>query len=81
MTIRKNFLFDKEIARHLEEISKEEGKTQTQAVQEAIENKYKYIKQKKKLEIFNSIVNSCNGDIGDIDIKKIKEEKAFNRAK
>ncbi len=81
MTIRKNFLFNKEIVRHLEEIAKEEGKTQTQAVQEAIESKYKYIKKKRKLEIFNLIINSCNGEIGDIDIKNIKEERALNRAK
>ena len=35
MTIRKNFLFDKEIARHLKEITKLKGQTQT--VQEFIE--------------------------------------------
>ena len=37
MTIRKNFLFDEEIAKHLEEIAKLKGQTQTQTVQEFIE--------------------------------------------
>ena len=47
MTIRKNFLFDDKVAKHLEEIAKAEGKTQTQIAQEAIEEKYKSISIQK----------------------------------
>ena len=58
MTIRKNFLFDEEVAMHLEEIAKVEGKTQTQLVQEAVEDRYKIIKQKKKLEALAKLAGS-----------------------
>jgi predicted transcriptional regulator len=47
MTVRKNFNFDEKVAKHLEEIAKVEGKTQTQIAQEAIEERYKQIAIKK----------------------------------
>ena len=43
MIVRKNFIFDSEVAKHIEEIAKLDGKTQTQVVQEAIEERYKEI--------------------------------------
>ena len=49
MTIRKNFLFDDEVAKHLEELAKVEGKTQTQIAQEAVEIQYKKNKYSKKI--------------------------------
>ena len=70
MTIRKNFLFDQEVAIHLEEIAKVEGKTQTQITQEAIEERYKKIKAKKKLEALERLAGSLTGKIGNIDIEK-----------
>ena len=37
MTVRKNFIFDEETARTIEEIAKEKGLTQTKIVKDAIE--------------------------------------------
>jgi len=72
MTIRKNFLFDEEIARHLEEIAKLKGQTQTQTVQEFIQNEYKKISAKKKLAILDEIAGSLTGKIGNIDAKEAR---------
>jgi predicted transcriptional regulator len=74
MTIRKNFLFDDEVAKHLEEIAKAEGKTQTQIAQEAIEEKYKTISRKRKLKALESLKGSLNGKIGDIDAKEARRQ-------
>jgi len=72
MTIRKNFLFEQKIAEQLEEIAKAEGKTQTQIAQEAIEERYKKIKMKKKLEALERLAGSLTGKIGDIDVKEAR---------
>jgi len=72
MTIRKNFLFEQKIAEQLEEIAKAEGKTQTQIAQEAIEERYKQIKMKKKLEALERLAGSLTGKIGDMDVKEAR---------
>ncbi len=72
MTVRKNFHFDDEVARHLEEIAKLEGKTQTQITQEAIEQMYKKISIKKKLALLDEIAGSLTGKIGNIDAKEAR---------
>ena len=69
MTVRKNFLFDNEVAKHLEEIAKIEGKTQTQITQEAIEERYKKINAQKKLEILDEIADSFHGLLTNVDAK------------
>ena len=79
MTIRKNFLFDDEVARHLEEIAKAEGKTQTQIVQEAIEERYKKISIEKKLEALDRITGSFSGLIGDTDAKDARREHVLEK--
>jgi hypothetical protein len=81
MTIRKNFHFDEEVAKHLAEIATLEGKTQTQIAQEAIEARYKQISTKKKLEALERLSGSMTELIGDVDIKKVREERAVKRAK
>lgn len=81
MTIRKNFLFDEEIARHLEEIAKLEGKTQTQTIQEFIEKEYKQISIKKKLAALDELAGSLTGKIGNVDAKEASVERALRRAK
>ena len=70
MTIRKNFLFEQSIVKHLEEIANSEGKTQTQIVQEAVEERYKKINAKKKLIALERLTGSLTGKIGNIDVKK-----------
>jgi len=81
MTIRKNFNFDDEVAKHLEELARVEGKTQTQIVQEMTEERYRQIRQKKKLEALEKLRASANGQIGDIDLKQVRIERAMKRAK
>ena len=80
MTIRKNFLFEQEVAKHLEELAKAEGKTQTQIVQEMTEERYRQIRKKKKLEALEKLKNSPAANIGDIDIRQIRIEKALKHA-
>ncbi len=74
MTIRKNFMFDEEVAKHLEEIAKSEGKTQTQVAQEAIEKAYKEITSQKRLEILEEIKDSFHGLLTDVDAKEGRVE-------
>ncbi len=82
MTVRKNFLFDDDVARHLEEIAREEGKSQKQIAQEAIEQRYEAIKQKRRMEAFKALVGSApEGSLKDVDIKGIQAERAIHRAK
>ncbi len=81
MTIRKNFLFEQEVAKHLEELAKAEGKTQTQIVQEMTEERYKLIRKKKKLDALEKLKNSPAANIGDIDIRQVRIEKALKHAK
>ena len=80
MTIRKNFLFEQEVAKHLEELAKAEGKTQTQIVQEMTEERYRQIRKKRKLEALEKLKNSPAANIGDIDIQQIRIEKALKHA-
>jgi len=80
MTIRKNFLFEHEVAKHLEELAKAEGKTQTQIVQEMTEERYRQILKKKKLDALEKLKNSPAANIGEIDIRQIRMEKALKHA-
>ena len=80
MTIRKNFNFEDETARAIEEIAKEEGITQTEAVKQAIELLRIERKRKKRLEALERLKNSPSANIGDIDIRQIRTEKALKHA-
>jgi predicted transcriptional regulator len=79
MTVRKNFHFDDTVAKHLEEIAKEEGKTQTQVTQEAIEERYKKISIKNKLAILDKLAGSLTGKIGDIDAKEARRTHVLEK--
>ena len=72
MTIRKNFIFDEEIAQHLKEIAERENVTQTQIVKELIEEKYEEISVEEKLEAFYAFAGSGTGLYGDLTIQEIK---------
>lgn len=74
MTVRKNFLLDDEIAKHLEEIAKKENKTQTDIIKNLIEDKYQEYSVQEKLEAFYSFAGSCPGMFTDQSIQSIKEE-------
>ena len=79
MTIRKNFLFEQNVAEHLAEIAKLEGKTQTQIAQEAIEERYKHISIKKKLAILDEIKDSCHGQLTNVDAKTSRKERVMEK--
>lgn len=79
MTIRKNFLFDKEVVLHLEKIAKQENTTQTNVIRNLIEEKYQEISVQEKLESFHKIVGCMSGKIGDdVTIQSIKAEMGSN---
>jgi len=51
-TVRKNFVFDKEVASHLDELAKQSNTSMTALVEEMIEEKYTDIKVKKRIKAF-----------------------------
>ncbi|WP_428024930.1 hypothetical protein [Arcobacter sp.] len=70
--IRKNFVFKKEVAQHLEEIAKREGKSMTKVMEELVEKKYSEVSKEDKLKAFYSFAGSGTGLFGDLTIQKIK---------
>ena len=70
--VRKNFIFKEEVAIHLEEIAKKDGKSMTFIVQELIEQRYDEISKEEKLEALYKFAGSSNGVFGDLTIQKIK---------
>ena len=77
MTVRKNFNFDEETAKHLEELAKAEGKTQTEITQEAIEKVYKEKARERKLQALQKLKQTPAAHIGDIDIRQARIQKAL----
>lgn len=74
-TVRKNFVFDKNIALYLEELAKETQQSMTSLVQEMIEERYKEIKVKKRMEAFKRIKGSATGLLTDTSIQEIKANR------
>jgi predicted DNA-binding ribbon-helix-helix protein len=75
VTVRKNFVFDKQIATYLEEIAKDAKQSMTALVQEMIEERYKQIKVKKRLKAFNRLKGSATGLFTDASIQSIKANR------
>ncbi len=75
VTVRKNFVFDKQISMHLEELAKETKQSMTSVLQEMIESRYKQIKSKKRLQAFNRIKDSATGLLGNESIQSIKANR------
>ncbi len=80
MTIRKNFNFNEETAKHLEEKAKREAKTQTQYIEDLIEKDIEEEKRAKRLAALEKLKNSPAANIGDIDIREMRIEKALKHA-
>lgn len=74
-TVRKNFVFDKQISIYLEELAKDTKQSMTALVQEMIENRYKEIKAKKRLQAFNRLKGSATGLLSDESIQSIKAQR------
>ncbi len=64
--VRKNFVFKKEVADHLEEIAKREGKSMTKVVEELVEKKYSEVSKEDKLKALHSFFDGMK----DINIPK-----------
>ena len=73
MSVRKNFLLDDEIAKHLEEIAKKENTTQTNVIKNMIEEKYQEYSKEEKLAAFRAIKGIPGAFLGK-SIQSIKEE-------
>ena len=79
MTVRKNFNFRDEVAKHLEEIARYEGKTMTQVVEEAVEERYRQISKEQKLKILDEIADSFHGLLTDVDAKSARLEHVMEK--
>ncbi len=75
ITVRKNFVFDQQIATYLEELAKDAKKSMTALVQEMIEERYKQIKVKKRLKAFNRLKGSATGLFTDESVQSIKANR------
>ena len=76
MTIRKNFVFDEKIAKHLEDLAKEQGTTQTAIVSNLIEEQMKEKLIQERLEALERFAGSSTGFLEGMSIQSIKEEMA-----
>ena len=74
-TVRKNFVFDRNIAEYLEELARETKQSMTSLVQEMIEERYKQIKVKKRMKAFYRIKGSATGLLTDTSIQEIKANR------
>jgi len=74
-TVRKNFVFDRNIAQYLEELARDTKKSMTALIQEMIEERYKQIKVKKRMKAFNHIKGSATGLLTNTSIQEIKANR------
>ncbi len=73
--VRKNFVFKKDVADHLKELSIRDGKSMTLVVQDLIEEKYEEISVAEKLEAFYKFAGGGTGLFGDMTVQSIKAMK------
>ena len=59
-TVRKNFVLDADVAKHLEELAKESNQSMTSFVQEMVEDRYRSVRVKKRVEAFNRSIKIAN---------------------
>ena len=78
MTVRKNFLLDEKIAKHLEKIAEKEKTTQSEIIRKLIEEKYQEYEKKEKLKAFKSLILVQPGSLVGRSIQSIKEEMGSN---
>ena len=70
--VRKNFVFKKEVAQHLKELAKRDGRSMTVVVQELIEKEYEEISIEEKLEALHAFAGSTQGLFEGMTIQSIK---------
>jgi len=54
-TVRKNFVFNEEVASHLDELAKQNNISMTALVEEMIEDRYKSIKVEKRMKALSKM--------------------------
>ena len=74
LTVRKNFVFDKTIAFHLEELAKDAKQSMTALIQELIEERHKQLRVKRRVEALNRMRGSANGLLTDFSIQSVKAQ-------
>jgi methionine salvage enolase-phosphatase E1 len=74
--IRKNFVFKKEIAQHLEAIAKKENKSMTKVIEELVEKKHKEVSKEEKLKALQGFFKATHGMFeSGMTIQSIKANK------
>ncbi|MBD3823833.1 MAG: hypothetical protein IE916_04915 [Epsilonproteobacteria bacterium] len=77
MTVRKNFLFEDEIAEHLEVMALKKGVSQSEFVRGLIEKEYEEYSIEEKLQAFYNFAGSGNGLWGDLTIQEVKANREY----
>ena len=72
MSIRKNFILEEDIVRHLEKIAIKKNTTQTQIIRDLIEKEYKEVSKEYKLEAIYKFAGCGNGLFEGVSIQEIK---------
>jgi hypothetical protein len=73
--IRKNFILEEGVAKHLEEISRVAEQSMTYIVQDMIEERYKKIKVAKRLKALGRIKAGASGLLTNKTVQSIKSEQ------
>ncbi len=73
--IRKNFILEENVAKHLEEISQVAEQSMTYIIQDMIEERYKKIKVAKRLKALSRIKSAASGLLTDKTVQSIKAEQ------
>ncbi len=76
MTVRKNFTLPDDLARHLEEKAKREGKKQSQIIQELIKEDLERQEIARKLKLIDKLAGMFTGYFpDDVSIQSIKANR------
>ncbi len=73
-TVRKNFVFDAEVAEHLEEIARNSEQSMTSVVQELIEKRHRELMVQKRIKAYERMVGSANGLLTDFSVQSVKAQ-------
>ncbi len=72
MTVRKNFLLDESVVKHLETLAQKEKSTQTDIIKDMIEERYRQYTHQEKLKALKSMTLMPEGSLVDQSVQSIK---------
>jgi predicted transcriptional regulator len=61
VTVRKNFVLDADVAKHLEEIAQDNNQSMTSLIEEMVEERYGSIKVKKRMQALANMKAFASG--------------------